>query len=64
MMNVIVEGRKYRVIERLGFVHDVGGYVVEVETTDGPRKAIKWGYSDYRFWTARDRVQPMRRERK
>lgn len=54
-----IDGKKYTVTDSLGFVQDVGAYVVEVETPDGFKKAIKragkWG-----FWTAHDRTQPLR----
>lgn len=51
-----IAGEKYPVVDRLGWNHDVGAYVVEVERPDGT-KAMAVRYAGvYRFWTPRDRV--------
>lgn len=54
-----IDGTKYPVTESLGYVHSVGAHAVEVETPDGFRKAVKRG-GTWRFWTAEDRVRPLR----
>lgn len=46
----IIDGQRYRVTARLGYVHDVGAYAIEVETPDGPRKAVKPPGGAWRFW--------------
>jgi len=56
---VEIDGLKYTVTESLGYVQDVGAYVVEVETPDGFKKAVKQG-GKWRFWTAHDRTRPLR----
>lgn len=53
-----IDGASYKVLDSLGYNHDVGGYVKEVLTSDGPKMAVKQG-ALWRFWTARDRVAPL-----
>ncbi|MDD3310995.1 hypothetical protein [Pseudodesulfovibrio sp.] len=63
MATIEIEGHKYKVLDSLGYVHDVSAYVKEVETEDGPKKAVKpagRGFS-WRFWTAKDRAAPLLR---
>jgi hypothetical protein len=41
MKTVIVEGKRYPVIENMGFQHGRGCTAVEAQTPDGPRIATK-----------------------
>jgi hypothetical protein len=59
MAKVTIDGIAYKVIERLGYMHDVGNYVTEVETETGPRMAVGSPRRGYRFWTAVDRTAPL-----
>lgn len=61
MSKVSIGGKHYKVIEHLGYNHDIGKRVVQVETDDGPRMAVAGSPGmGYRFWTAEDRVVPLR----
>lgn len=53
---VRIDGTEYRVTDNLGFVQDIGGWVKEVDTPDGPRKIVKFRGGLWRFWTAADRL--------
>lgn len=53
-----VEGTKCKVVESLGFVHDIGMRAVVVLHDGVERKAVG-SRGQYRFWGARDRVQPL-----
>jgi len=54
-MTILVEGKRYKVIEGLGFQ---GGYQTKaVETEEGERIAVKRG-GIWTWWTAADRLQP------
>lgn len=48
-----------RVIESLGYNHDIGSRVNVVLHEGVERKAVGGGRYGWRFWTARDRVQPL-----
>ncbi len=54
--------KEYKVIENLGFVHDIGMYAKVVMTENGERKVVKDG-GKWRFWTSVDRTQPLRENR-
>ena len=56
MAQIEIEGKKYKVLDNLNYVHEVGGYVKEVETPSGPKKAIKRRGMAWRFWTVADRL--------
>lgn len=60
--NVEIEGIRYRVIEDMGFNHDVGGPSVVVDVNGCERAAVKDGKA-WRFWTAADRVSVRRASR-
>lgn len=56
---ITVEGAAYTVLDTLGFQHSAGVYVKEVETSDGPRMAVRYpGSKVWRWWTVADRVRP------
>jgi hypothetical protein len=61
MAKIDVDGYgKLKVLGSLGYVHDVGMHVKEVELPDGsPAKVVKRG-STWQRWTARDRTAPLR----
>jgi len=54
-----IDGKRYKVVESVGYNRDIGGYVKIVTTLDGEKTAVKQGRRSWRFWTARDRVQPL-----
>jgi hypothetical protein len=58
-MAITIDGRKVKVLSSLGYNHDVGGYVKEVEI-DGQRQMAVGGRGYWRLWTARDRTAPLR----
>ena len=41
MKTVAIEGKKYHVVENIGFVHGHGCWAVEVQTENGDRIATK-----------------------
>ena len=54
-----IEGVRYLVHDNLGFQHSAGVFAKEVHTIGGPRIAVRDpGGSAWRFWTAKDRLQP------
>ncbi len=59
MAKIEVDGRKYTVTDSLGFVHSVGMYVKEVQTEDGFKMVVK-DAGRWRFWTAQERVKPLK----
>ncbi len=59
-MAITIDGGKYKVAENLGFNHSVGAYAKLVETEAGNRMAVKF-FGVWRFWTAADRVAPLRK---
>lgn len=58
MAFIEVEGKKYRVLDSLGFVHSAGAYAKEIETDSGPQIVVKHS-GVWRFWTRQDRVAPL-----
>lgn len=61
MATIQVEGVKYGVAENLGFSHDVGMYAKVVYTPTGEKMAVRHrGSRLWRFWSAADRVRPLR----
>ncbi len=60
-MRITVEGKKYRVVENLGFIHSCGLYgkvcipVDIFSAHEGERIAVK-EFGKWRWWTAQDRV--------
>lgn len=58
-MAITINGRKVKVLSSLGYNHDIGAYVKEVEI-DGQRQMAVGGPGYWRLWTARDRTQPLR----
>jgi len=56
MAQIEIEGKKYKVLDNLNYVHEVGAYVKEVETPSGAKMAIKRRGSAWRFWTVKDRL--------
>lgn len=60
MAKIDVEGYgKLKVLSSLGYVHDVGAHVKEVERPDGsPAKAVKRGQT-WRLWGTADRTAPL-----
>ena len=59
-----VEGIAYRVIESMGFNHDIGMYAKMVATDYGDKVAVKHrgSGSAWRFWTPKDRLMARRRQ--
>lgn len=43
MVNITVEGVKYKVTEHMGYNHDAGGNAAYVETPEGEKVAVKSG---------------------
>lgn len=56
---ITVEGKKYKVTEDLKYQISIGEYAKEVMTEDGPRIVVG-GRGNWRFWTAEDRVLPIK----
>ena len=54
MAMIEVEGKKYRVVETLGY-HQCGYPAKFVETPDGERVAVKRG-GVWTWWTTKDRI--------
>lgn len=59
-MAITINGRKVKVLSSLGYNHDIGAYVKEVEI-DGERQMAVGGPGRWRLWTAADRTAPLRR---
>jgi hypothetical protein len=58
-MAITIDGRKVKVLSSLGYNHDVGAYVKEVEI-DGQRQMAVGGPGRWRLWNAADRTRPLR----
>ena len=58
-MAITIDGKKYKVLNNLGFQHGAGMYVKEVETNKGPQKAVREPSGSWRFWTIFDRIEPL-----
>jgi hypothetical protein len=57
----VAEVGELRVVDSLGYVHDVGACVKEVEMPDGTlRKAVKYHGGPWRLWGPLDRTAPLR----
>jgi len=56
MTNLTVNGKKYRLIEKMGFNHSVGKYVAFIEKDGEEKKVVKDTGGDWRFWTVEDRI--------
>lgn len=52
-----IEGKDYKVIEKMGYSHSAGAYVAEVETPEGPRIAVKYRGGAWWFWTSGGKTQ-------
>jgi len=53
-----IAGKRYKVVESMGFNHDIGRYAKIVRDGDRDRMAVKEA-GQWRFWGAADRVQPL-----
>ncbi|WP_419917471.1 hypothetical protein [Candidatus Poriferisocius sp.] len=62
MAKIVVDGEAYPVVESLGFEHTAGMYAKLVKVGDGEKMAVKAPRGAWRFWTAEDRVKPLREE--
>ena len=58
-MAITVNGVKCKVVESLGYNHDMGGYVKRV-VYDGKEQMAVGGPGRWRLWTPTDRTQPLR----
>jgi hypothetical protein len=58
-VSIEVEGARYKVLDSLGWQASAGVFAKEVETPDGPRVAVRSRRGLWRWWTARERVQPL-----
>lgn len=58
-MAITIDGKKVKVTSNLGYNHDVGAYVKEVEI-DGKRQMAVGRPGHWRLWTAADRTRPLR----
>lgn len=56
MAKINVDGNDYKVVESMGFNHNIGMYAKVVMTETGERVAVKHPRGVWRFWTPRDRV--------
>lgn len=56
---IAVEGHRCKVVDALGYNPDIGQRVTVVEHEGSERKAVGGGRYGWRFWTARDRAQPL-----
>lgn len=54
-----VDGFRCKVVESLGFVHDIGRRASVVLHEGVERKAVYSGPGGWRFWTPRNRIQPL-----
>jgi len=52
---VTIDGKKYKVIENMGYNHSIGKYVKMVDDNRKERMAVKSG-KEWRFWTAENRL--------
>lgn len=46
---ITIDGRKYKVIESMGFQHSRGVHVKAIETSAGEKLAIKYPGGDWQF---------------
>ncbi len=60
MSTIKINGESYKVVESMGFNHSVGMYAKLVQDGERERMAVKQGKC-WRFWTAEDRVAPLRK---
>jgi hypothetical protein len=58
MAKIQIGGGEYKVVESLGWVHDIGAYAKVVGTEDGEKVAVKYRGGPWRFWTAKDKLRP------
>lgn len=54
-----VEGKKYKVIDKGCYNHDIGDYWKRVLTPEG-EKMVVGTRGRWRFWTPADRTRPLR----
>jgi hypothetical protein len=61
-MAITIDGKKYKVVESLGYNHSAGCYAKLVQTDDGEKMAVSHMARGgrWRFWTAADRTEPLR----
>jgi hypothetical protein len=53
-----IDGKRYKVVESMGFNHDIGRCAKIVKDADRERVAVKES-TGWRFWGAADRAQPL-----
>ena len=59
MKTVVVEGKRYKVLENLGFQHGRGCWAAEVETSDGPMIATRGSMKGAPWvWASPAPIQP------
>lgn len=57
MKKVEVDGHKYKVVENMGYNHDIGMRAILIETDDGNKVVVSYRVAGpWRFWTPRDRL--------
>ena len=59
-MSIEIEGKKYAVVENLGFVHSAGCYAKAVKDGDEERIAVKTA-GGWSWWHTEDRMGQGRR---
>lgn len=59
MAKITVEGEQYTVVDKGSYNHDIGHYWKRV-LVDGKEKVVVGRPGFWRFWTAKDRTEPMR----
>jgi hypothetical protein len=58
MGKITVEGERYKVVDSGRYNHKIKAYCKWVETPEG-KKMVVGSRDNWRFWTARDRTQPL-----
>lgn len=58
-MAIMVAGKKYKVVDKGCYNHDIGAYWKRIATDEG-EKMVVGGPGRWRFWTAADRTRPLR----
>lgn len=58
-MAITVDGKRYKVVEDMGFNHSTGTYAKVVKAEDGERVAVRPPGGVWRFWEAKDRARPL-----
>ena len=57
MAKINIEGKDYKVVENMGFNHDIGGYAKFVQTDEGEKVAVKFRGGQWKFWRPQDKLR-------